>query len=148
MEVLRHWQIGPGPRASTTIKTSSGTRFSLDKIMIQFISMPTVFYRLYSPKTGNFGQHVYWLDVMTVALAYPPPYTINTHSVKRWLSVEPVCAIVRVIGGAYICARAQGLLLCRSPGSQEVLRRPCEDVMFCQMCCMFIERRLTVGDEG
>ncbi|GFS89695.1 hypothetical protein TNCV_3787351 [Trichonephila clavipes] len=72
----------------------------------------------------------------------PPAYSIIPHVVKRRQSVELVRMIVNhahlfvsgyclyeylttVIGGVYICVGAQGLLLSRGPGSQEVLRCPC-----------------------
>ncbi|GFT39410.1 uncharacterized protein TNCV_2423081 [Trichonephila clavipes] len=48
-----------------------------------------------------------------------PPYSII---VKRRQWVEPICAIE---ARAYFCVGAEGLLLHKGPGSQEVLRRPC-----------------------
>ncbi|GFX55208.1 hypothetical protein TNCV_1156651 [Trichonephila clavipes] len=51
------------------------------------------------------------------------PYTLVTHSVKMWQSVQPVRVIIT--GGTYICVEAQGLLLRRGSKPQEVLRRMC-----------------------
>ncbi|GFX29645.1 hypothetical protein TNCV_4777171 [Trichonephila clavipes] len=59
--------------------------------------MPEIIFKIcILRQKGNFGRYVNWLHVMTIVHAQALAYH-QTPSVKRWQSVQPVCAILMKI---------------------------------------------------
>ncbi|GFV40430.1 hypothetical protein TNCV_2535981 [Trichonephila clavipes] len=89
-DVLRHGPACPGFRLSTTMRASSRSSPSLDKIIIRIISTVKCYFRLYSLKKWEFWtkcQQPTCDDRRPCADLCLPPYTIIT---QRWHSVEPL----------------------------------------------------------
>ncbi|GFW99768.1 hypothetical protein TNCV_3419971 [Trichonephila clavipes] len=90
------------PRASSTVEVSSRSRLSLNKITIGIIPTVKCYIRLYSAKNWEFRTtcQLATCDDRRPCIGLDlSPYTIITHSVKRWKSrSSPVIFKLRPAG--------------------------------------------------